>query len=366
MKRTSTPQPMSSDNRRAAIAVLVAFLMIPLLGMLAMAIDYGYLLVVKANLQKSADAAALAAVRDLAPAVDGSQDLAVVRATVRQYAAANVKNVNGFTVADADVTIGRYDPASVYSNLTILNTGTFDTVQVTLRRDSTSNSPVSLFFARIFGINNSGVTATATAVLQKASILQPGAGILPFSIPEAEWNSQNPGTIWSIYGDGRLVDDFGNVQPGNWGTLDIGPANNSTADLRDQILYGLTQSDLDALFADGRIPQNSFIDSQMSWYANADPGLSSGIKSAVQAIHGMVRLVPIYDSIIPAGGNNVEYHIVAWAVVQVVDSHWQGSKNTYVRISKSYTYDGKLRPQPDLSNTSAIIEGAYTSPVLVR
>jgi len=49
-----------------------------------------------------------------------------------------------------------------------------------------------------------------------------------------------------------------------------------------------------------------------------------------------------------------------------VDSHWGGAKNTYVRVKKSFTYDGFLKPQTDLSITTALIDGAFTYPVLVE
>jgi Flp pilus assembly protein TadG len=361
-KQTIVQKP----RRRGVIVVFAALLMIPLLGLVALAVDYGYLCVVKTDLQRSADAAALAAVRDLVPNSNGVQDLDAVKATLRQYAAANVTNSSGFTVLDSDIEIGRYDPATVYTNFTILSTGTFDTVRVTLRRDTQANSPVSLFFARLLGFNTSNVSATATAVLQKASILEAGTEILPFSIQDGVWTSQSMGDQWSIYGDGRILDSLGGSIPGNWGTLDIGAGNNSTADLSDQILNGLRQSDLDALYNDGRIPSSSEIDSTDPWFANADTGLSAGIKNAIEQVHGLTRLVPIYDTVSGSGGNNVEFHIVSWGVVKVVGSGWNGSSNSYVTIQKSYTYDQNLRPQPDLSNTTGVIEGAYTSPVLVR
>jgi Flp pilus assembly protein TadG len=47
-------------NRRGSIVVLAALLMIMLVGMLAFAIDIGYMSTVKAELQNAADAAALA------------------------------------------------------------------------------------------------------------------------------------------------------------------------------------------------------------------------------------------------------------------------------------------------------------------
>jgi hypothetical protein len=79
-----------------------------------------------------------------------------------------------------------------------------------------------------------------------------------------------------------------------------------------------------------------------------------------------MRLVPIYDTNNGAGGNNLEYHVVKWGVVKVIDSNWKGSKSTHVTIAKAYSYQGELRPNPDLSSTVPWIEGAFTAPVLVE
>ena len=344
--------------------VLMSIMLIPLLALVALAVDYGNLCMVRTDLQRSADMAALAAVRDLVPDANGNQDLAKVRATVRQYAAANVSNVENFTVLDSDIQFGRYEPSTVYTNFTMHNNGILDTVKVTLRRDSTANSPVTMFFARIFGVNSGNVTATATAVLQKASVLYPGSDILPFAVHSDVWNGQSMGAIWSIYGDGHIEDNNGNNIPGNWGTVDIGAENNSTSELSDQILNGLRQQDLDALYSDSRIPTSEYIDSTAPWFAQADTGLSAGLKHAVRAVHGHTKILPIYSSV-AGNGNNAEFHVVAWGVVKVVTSGWQGN-NKHVTVQKAYTYDGRLRAPVDLSNTTGVIVGAYTTPVLVQ
>ena len=361
----NTPQ-LSKERRLGAIAPLAAVLLIPLLGLVAFAIDYGYLLMVRADLQRSADAAALACVVDLLPDENDNQDLDAVRSRAREYAALNMDDV-AFSVPDGDIEMGRYDTTTVYSSVDLLDAGTYDTVRVTLRRDSQANSPVSLFLAPLIGVDTADVSVSATAVMQKGYMLEPGADILPFAVPQAAWDAQDIGDEWSIYGDSKLEDEFGNTIPGNWGTVDIGATNNSTADLRDQINQGLRQSDLDALYADGRISTDEFIDGSEPAWMQADTGLSSGIKSAVIAAHGTTRLVPIYDSFGGSfNGNNLEFHIVKWDVVTLVTSNWQGSKNTYVTVMKSYSYDGHLRPNPDLSSTDDSIEGAFTVPALVE
>ena len=277
--------------------------------MVAFSVDYGYLLKTRASLQRAADAAALAAVRDLVPVADGTQDLAIVRATVRQYVAANVTEVANFVVLDSDIEIGRYDPGTVYSNFTMLNSGVLDTVRVTLRRDGQANAPVPLFFARILGINDSDLIATATAVLQKASIMQPGADVLPFSVRRDVWNSRTPGTNWTVYGNGKIYDDLGATLPGNWGTVDIGSSNNSTSDISDQIINGLRQSDLNALHAEGRISSNVELDSTQPWLSQAETGLSTGIKDAVRQVHGRMKIIPIYDGVM-GNGNSAEFNVV--------------------------------------------------------
>ncbi len=317
------PSPRKRRQPKGAIVVIVAIFLPAIIAMLALAIDCGILLRQRANLQRAADAAALAGVRDLIPDSDGNQDFVAVRDAVKEYAANNVKDIDNFTVLDADIEIGRYDPETIYSELTILNTGVFDTVRVTLRRDDSANSPVTLFFAGIFGILDSDVTATAAAVLQKASIMEPGAGVLPFTVPQNEWHASDPGATWSIYGDGKLQDGNGNNVPGNWGTCDIGIESNSTADLSNQILDGLRQTDLDALYGAGRIPQNTYIDGSQSCYMNGETGLSAGMKAAVQAVYGQRRLIPLIDSFSNQGGN-LEYHVVGWAVCKVGDSSFTG------------------------------------------
>ncbi len=93
--------------------------------------------------------------------------------------------------------------------------------------------------------------------------------------------------------------------------------------------------------------------------------LSSGLKSAVQNAHGTRKIVPIFGTFTGHGGN-VDYQIIAWGVVEVVDSQWNGNNKTYVNIKKSYIYDSDLRPHPDLSNTGDVIDSAYTSPVLIE
>ena len=352
-------------NRQGAVTILVVALTIIMFIVAVFAIDYGYILVVKTDLQRAADHAALAAVQDIVPNEDGYQDLSSVESQLQLYTKENLGE-DSFSIAASDIETGRFDPSNIYSSVTLLSTGVHDTVRVTLRRDDLNNTSVSLFFARLIGINNVDVSATSTAVLQKARYLTPGTDILPIAIPEDVWNSSDVGEIWSVYGNGRILDSEGDELPGNWGTLDVGATSNSTSELVDQINNGLRQEDLDFLADEGAIPDNTKIDSENPMWLSGDTGLSSGMKSAIQDSHGETKLVPIFDQTNDGNGGNLDFHVVGWGVVKIVSSQWRGNNNSSVVIQKTYTYDGDLRPQTDLSNTSQIIEAAYTSPILVQ
>lgn len=353
-----------SNPRRGVVAVNVAILLIPIMAFLALALDCGYLLKMRTELQSAADTAALAAVRELVPSATGQQDLDKVRETARTYAQGNLTGT-AFRVNDADIQIGRYDPSSIYTRVNLLDDGQYDTVRVTVRRDRTTNSAVRLYFAGIIGIPTCEVTATATAILPRASVLKVGDGVLPFAVTTAIWDNCDIGDQFKTY-NGKIVDPFGKTISGNWGTVDIGKTNNSTKDLSDQILKGLRQSDLDALYASGRIANNSYIDTTVPISVQADPGLSSGLKSAVAAIKGQVRYMPIYESVGGGNGNNAKYEIVRWGLVRVVGSTFSGAKNTFITFEKTSAYDGKLTPHSDLSDTSTTISGAFSRPTLVE
>ena len=351
-------------ERKGAISVLCAILLVPLMGILALAIDYGYLLKTRTDLQRAADAAALAAVQKLVPDSEGYQDLNAARDAVVNYVKMNMDL--SFQVRDADIEIGRFDASKIYSNVVLVNSGVYDAVRVTVRYDEAANAPVSLFFARVIGIDDAEVSATATAILQKASSLGTGADILPIAVPLEAWEKIFVGDDWNIYGDGKLTSEFGDEIPGNWGTVDINSDDNSNSDLVDQIRNGLRQEDLDELYDANRIPSPTKIDADEPLWVNADTGLSSGMKSAVREVHGKTRIVPIYDWQDVANGNNLEFHVVGWGSVTVIDSHWKGNKDTFITIRKSYLYDGDILPHRDLRQTVGVIEGAYTSPILVE
>src|SRR5205823_2679010 len=75
---------------------------------------------------------------------------------------------------------------------------------------------------------------------------------------------------------------------GNWGTLRVGVNNNGTPTLAGQIQNGLTTNDIGASF--GCSMQLS-----PTVQASGNPGLSLGLKPALQSLVGKTVIVAIYD-----------------------------------------------------------------------
>ena len=356
------PQKIS-QRREGAVSIFMSMLLVPLLFLLAFSIDYGFLLHRETDLQRVADQAVLAATRDLVPASNGYQDLDKVKATLRDYVEMNLGSE--FIVSDNDIEIGRYNPATVYTGVELLSDGILDTVRVTLRYDSSANGSITLYFAKLLGHEKAAVIASSTAALQKGAYMAGGADVFPFVIHQTAWGEIAQGEMMTIYGDGRLEDGAGNAIPGNWGTVDIGAESNSQSALSSQIEHGLTQDDVNSLYQQGRIATNEYIDASQTIDLNGDTGLSAGLKHALSAVEGQTRIAPIYSATSSHGGN-LEFTIVGWGSVKVLDSQLKGGKKSYVKIEKSYLYDENLRPKSSLSDSSGLIEGAYTTPTLLE
>jgi Flp pilus assembly protein TadG len=180
------------DNK-GTVAVIVALLLIVIIGAAAMAIDVGRLAVSKNELQNAADAGALAAARRLGANYENMtyaqqqayilsathevqiEDSAIEVVLRNRAAGANI------TLERGDILIGTWNPSQTPDSFTETDNQP-TAVRVTTRRDAQVNNPVSLFFARIFGIQEAPVRAVATAALTALSEVQPGELELPIGI----------------------------------------------------------------------------------------------------------------------------------------------------------------------------------------
>ena len=159
----STKKKRGFFRRRATVIVqTVLFGGAVGVGVAALAVDTGLMYSAKQELQSAADAASLAAASQLGASTNATQ-LAIQEAT----SIANLNTImgDGADVISSDVVLGhavlngaKYDFQP--------NQAPFDAVRVTLRRDQTvSDGPVSLAFAKTFGMTGATMQASATAML---------------------------------------------------------------------------------------------------------------------------------------------------------------------------------------------------------
>jgi Flp pilus assembly protein TadG len=320
----------------------------------AFAVDVGYMLASKQELQRTADAAALAGcwefANELANWGSSADAMNAGRIAAADYAADNrvggidpAINENLANTESGDLVFGEITDLYAYnSGMSTSSPGNFNAVRLKVRRDSTLNGESPFFFARVFGRTSLGLDAEATAGffrnIQGVRIPSDGSNldVLPYALDIDTWEALldgHAGDSWrwnpstktvSLGSDGILeVNLFpqGTGSPGNRGTVDIGGSNNSTADIARQIVYGISPADL--AYHGGSLDLGE--DGEMD--LNGDTGISAGVKDELASIMGKPRLIPIF-SVVNGPGNNAIYTIVHWAGIRIMDVKLTGSMNS--------------------------------------
>jgi hypothetical protein len=150
------------------VVVLVAVSLVLILGFGALAVDLGQLYVARAELQRAADAAALAGATAYFTDAGLTQNLTVLEPMIndraQQASLLNPTHHAETFLELADIVIGTYDFDNPADVLDTSGTEPFNAVQVTTRRTPEStNGSISMYLAGVLGIQEASVTATATA-----------------------------------------------------------------------------------------------------------------------------------------------------------------------------------------------------------
>jgi hypothetical protein len=156
-----------SFQRRASVVVYTTVSLTAMVGMAALAVDVSMMYTAKAELQRAADAAALAAAAELVNS-DPDEREALALQVAEAYAAENpVLGAGAGLDSPGDVEFGKavYDE---YSGRFAFDPGgePTDAVRVTVKRPSGGDAgPIQFAFARIFGYDTKDMQARAAAVL---------------------------------------------------------------------------------------------------------------------------------------------------------------------------------------------------------
>ena len=385
-----------TEKRRGAVVPLAALLMTLLVGMLAFSIDIGYICSVEAELQNAADSAALAGAQQLqnafvqfyAPGQTQRQQIYNTATTdtsnpnspiptAQRFAAANQAGGVYVQVPASDITFSYYDgtnapvPASYPTQFP-------NTVTVTTRRDNTANGPLGLFFAQIFGISSTNLTATASATIYAGDVSSlrviPGvdAHILPVALDVNVWTNYAKGNLSSPWledsistgpkGNPQLqVYPFGTNTPGSFGLVDTGVPSNSAPAFRNWINDGATPNDISYLLSNNLLPVS--MNQPQPW--KVGPGLQSTLVSNFQAEMGKPNLIPLFQPVEPppsnpppidpgpnyvaatGSGQDATYAIVGFVGVTITQATGNGN-NMNISIQPSAIVD----PTAVLSNIS--------------
>ncbi len=368
--------------------ILAVFLVAVLVSMLALSIDIGYIAASKSEARRTVDAAALAGCWQLYEGSKLNQDETLLQSGV-QSAANTIAGLNSVcnrsptlsTSANSpDISIGYLDSLDGNSPILPSSNNPYRAVRVTLRKTENFNGQVPLFFANFFGQSGRDMTVEATAAMawqikgfsSPSSIGSAGIGILPFAIDETTWIDMLNGGGADNYkydfdrlsvssdSDGiREVNLYpqGTGSPGNRGTVDIGGANNSTADLARQIVNGITAQDLTDL------GKPLVLDTDGMLTLNGDTGISAGVKDELASIIGQTRIIPVFSSV-SGNGNNAMYTIVRWAGVRILAVKLTGAMNSkYLIVQPAPVLARNVIPGDNSRNWSSTI---YSPVVLVK
>ena len=266
--------------------VLSVMCMVLLFAILAFAVDLGYLSMVRTQLQRTADASALAATQSLMEGVialnrtNYPYAVSGARYTATQYAQMNKVLASQPALAESDVTVGYLsNPSDPNEPLNASGLRGYNAVQVRVQRTTNQNGAVPLFFARVLGIDRKGSQAMATAAFLDniSGFKAPSDGsnleMLPIALNVKTWDALMAGQgtdNFTFDPTGNHVVSHGadgiketNLYPastdssGNCGTIDIGNSNNSTNDISRQIEHGISAQDLSAIGGQLTLPATS-------------------------------------------------------------------------------------------------------------
>ncbi len=391
--------PNKGPRRRAVSFVMVGVTLFILLGMASLTVDVGMLYRARDEAQAAADAAAMAGAWKLLDNERLKSDpnmtavISAARTAAIEMAARNKiintspslsASISNDANSDSDIIVGYLsDPDNNPSEpLSTADPDQFNTVRVRVRRDAQHSSPIDLFFAGIFGRLTADISAEAYATFKdgvvgyKVDDTTGNADLLPLALKVTAWNNLLSGTFTSgdnyTYNAATGAVTAGpdgikelNLYPGggasqlpsgNFGTVDVGNPNNSTADLSRQIRYGVNEDDL-AYFGGELVlgPDGTVA-------LNGDTGLSAAIKDDLTAIKGLPRAISLYSSVTGSGNNSV-FSVVGFVGIRIMDVKLTGSMSSKrVIIQPAYVVDDSAMTGPG-SGPSYFV---YTPVHLVR
>lgn len=294
--------PFKLHSEKGYVLVLVSISLSSLLALFTLVADLGHIFVTKAELQNTSDAAALAAAVDLAE----GEDIAAAKAF--EFGEAHWVAGAPIQIAQADVQFGNYDSGT---STFVADAQPVNSVSVTARR--TANSPsgaLPLYFAKLFGIDTSDVSAASVAVLDNQVVgVKKKGGLIPYSVVDFEVDKDGDG----LFDVGQTYNFHPTKEaPGNFGFLDFNGGPNATPELEDWIELGYD--------ADFTIPAGGSVS------IPGNPGINGGsLLDSFSYIIDKIVFMPVHNSV-NFGGSNAMFNVVAVLAVKIKEVQLTGKQ----------------------------------------
>jgi Flp pilus assembly protein TadG len=369
---------------------MTALLAVPLVGLVAFAVDAGWMVLAQSDLQNAADAAALAGAQQLIgqstynssskmysltngfvdyylPNQTASQQTTILNAattaaskSAKDFASySTAGGVSSLVLKDADIEFGITDSQGTYSKLSSPYSQFPNTIKVTIRLDSSANGALPLFFAPVLGAKNKTLTATASATIYAGtlnSFQTPTtfkSGMLPMTYDQDHWNyflkngksidgvtsTDGNGTPQlSIYPSGKYT--------GNFGLLSLDDSSDGASTISGWIDSGVSSSDLQSLINANLIPLSAHDATKWDWKGNS--GLKDGDVKDLSSHIGDTYLMPLFkayntgaskSSDYAAGsgqGTNYYYDIVQFVSVKLTAVDSSGKNKSVMVVPAAY------------------------------
>ena len=353
------------------VVVLAAILMVFMIALLAFSIDLGYLLSARTEMQRTADAAALAGALEMARgdfvvgalsgvSWDNIDDEARQNA-VATAALNRVINTDPALKLAGDIDLGYRPNPIVPTVLESRDPSECNIVRVRLRYAEDWNKPISFFFAPVLGIFSADLSVAAAATFSsdnpvgfRVTEKTGNSTLLPFAVKSKDWKDLVDGNStgqdnWTVDPETGVVSpgpdgirelsmypqkETGNaITPGNFGTIDIGDTNNSAPDLWRQIREGPSPQDF-SHYDNSELKLDSHTGTLS---LNGDTGITASMKAALSDIIGQPRTISLYKTA-SGQGEQTDFTIEGFAGVRVVEVKL-GGNNKYILIQPTTVSD---------------------------
>ena len=374
------------NRRTGGIVPLSALFMTATVAAVVFAVEIGRMGIIQSELQRAADAGALAASWDLASQFNlgktSTQAISYSRTSAQTMVGQNV--VRGVTpildsnttnATTGDIVFGKFSGfGNTSATVTPAMTSETNSVTVCVHKDAVRNGASSLGLAKLLGVATFGSKASATAAWMreirgfKSPTGSETLGILPFAVKKTEWDAYIAGSgtdVWKWNPTTKTVtagtDGIKelNIYPantaaaGNFGTVDVGNPNNSTNDLKRQIAQGVSAADL--AFLGGKLE----LGANGTLILNGDTGISASIAAELTPIIGKPRVIFIYTTV-SGNGNNANFTIVKFVGIRMVEVKLTGNPKKIMIQPATVTIKSVIPSSTDTSDQ------VYSPVILVK